>query len=822
MIVENSIESPRAGIPAPEMAPELPTARLLALRSAGAPFGGSWDLQSDEFLDLARRWDELQDELPRRRDELVEALFQAVPGAESKGQRRRILKLKRDIFNGRRVQGLPADLPEHLRAPAEAYAALQQREAEHFDASRQEILAALRTNLLSLWQQPRFRAASTYSSSALAADLEANGLPEEEQFHSLDRGLYTFVERFRTKANPFHLFADLTLPPHLDKAEAGECEVVVDTSALYRLEERVLEELAGSDDLWLALRPSSDQSGERRFWVPTENGFRWAPAPQDEVSIRLLGLMEDRLKDGAPPVLRQREWVDREASASAAADVQDSEKAQEAARQVVRDGLAAGWLEIFWLDDFRQLDGALEQLPPEAKGLRQEAEQWRRLHLARCSESELAQLETEITELDGRCFVNRYRSSNLDAWTASMTAAQRVAADLAAVKPFFLPMSSGGGTTYGLQAYLADLLDHRGRESVALFELLPHYLRHSREIIQHYRPDVHRAQEERERIARWQQACGELSGHLDSKGLEDLRQQLPDSEDRSLCFTGPYDLASGVFYPGACFAGEGRFASRYLLHRESSLVSSSRESSEGGDAVLDVELVVAPRPNLNLHVRRFDIGCGFEPRYGMSYERWIPAEQVHLSLDEERSQVLYRLGADGPQIRFHYSGFLLAPYLPPQLQLLLAGHGDFFTNPFAGVDRTPTDGGIEHRPELRLETLCLRRPTWSFGGEALAELPREAGPLRYAAAVRRCFRQWTGSEEQRWYYRAPAAGGRRSHKPRFLDLGNPLSAYALRHTLDRLGNGQALHCSPMAPTPSGLLPIDGRGHTAEWMIEVGS
>jgi hypothetical protein len=317
---------------------------------------------------------------------------------------------------------------------------------------------------------------------------------------------------------------------------------------------------------------------------------------------------------------------------------------------------------------------------------------------------------------------------------------------LRALKPFFAREHNFSTHSYVIGSYFLDYLAHLRRDHVPFLDILRHFLRHYREIIPRYQPEVHRTEAERARRARQTDMLRRLSGRHELAALPDL--ELPGAERRgSLCFNGPFDFVERIFYVSNIYAGAGRFAGRYLLHR--------RGWEEGcvDDGELHAELVVPLATNLNYVVRRFAVGCGFQ----------------------------------------------LATLLPPEYQLLLVGHADSFHNPFLRNHQEVHDSGLQVGP------VCLRRESWTVGRDFWGDLAAERNSVRFAACLRDLVQDRL-SPADLWYYRRPDAGWEH-HKPRFLDLRSPLSAHAFQREIARLSSDERLSLSPMRPAPAQVTEL---------------
>lgn len=745
-------------------------ARLLAVRLAGGPFAPPFDVRTPSFEDLLVERRERHRALAELREGLVEALFQAVPSAPDREARRRLLDAKRRIFNGLPLAATDHSLAPHLLALLDRYRELTAQEETCYEAARDSILREIRTQLRAVWADLRFRLACRFVSPDLAGELAKKGFPDAGELTSIERGLYAFASRWTSKANPFHLFAEVAFPPALGIAVDGDHEIVLEAADLLAIESRLLPLVSDPQQIHLTLSPFQRLAESLIFWVPARPGFRCVGrSAGDPVLEAAIDFFAAQRRRNGWPTGTLAEWLTAGAGS------------EESLAELCREGVVEQYL-IADFDRFAEsLLGIDAKLDPFLENLGAH-------HLSRLS---TAALEVASAAIPLHFYVNSYRRLELESFE---TAAAEIAPALRALKPFFARDHNFSRHSYVIESYLLDHLAHLRRDQARYLDILRHFLRHHQEIIPRYQPEAHRTAAEQGRRAHQADLLRRLSGRREIAALQDL--ELPGADGGgSLCFNGPFDFGERIFFVSNVFAGAGRFAGRYLLQR--------RRGEEGcaGDGYLHVELAVPPTPNLNYVVRRFAVGCGFEARYAKKYEQWIdPAE---ILVVREGAGIAYRDAVSGKTLRFHYSGFQLATLLPSEYQLLLVGHADSFQNPFLRDDRELYDPGLQVGP------VCLRRENWSVGGDFWGDLAAERNSIRFAACLRDLVRDRL-SPNDLWYYRRPE-GGREHHKPRFLDLRNPLSAHAFQREIARLPAGELLSLSPMRPAPE---------RVTELMIEV--
>ncbi len=798
-------EPPAATTPLPRAS----AGGLLAVRLAGAAFASPCDLRSPAFEQLLEERGRLRGTLQDLRELLADEIFRAIPQTSDRTARRQLLAAKRAIHNDRPLEAPAPGVSAGLAALLARYGDLRSREEELFADGRAAVLREIRRQLRQVWDDPRFRLACRYASPDLVADIEGKGLPEAGELTSAERGVYAFLSRWMSKANPFHLFAEVAFPPSARIPVDGDHEVVLHAGDLLAHERRLLQRAGDPRRISLQLVPFQSLNGHLLFWVPAPAGFQLVSQDAGDPCLRAtIDFFAQRRRHGMPAatVAEWREYV------AGPLDAEGLSRAEESLAGWCRQGI----VRRFLIADLDRFAPALQGIAPEHD---ESLARLQSLHLARLSTAELASASAAVPGLDPgldpegaaerspvRYYVNSYRRLETAGFEAAAAELRPALADL---KPFFSPRHNFDRYAFVIESYFLDYLAHRSERRALYLEILRHFLRHRQEIIRRYQPEIRLPEAELRRRQERSARLAGLAGRLDPGALRGLE---PSSEGAlpSLCFNGPMDFVERTFYVTNVFAGEGRFVSRYLLHRRR---EAAAPANDDGD--LHVELAVPPEPNLNYVVPRYPAGCGFEARYAHRFERWVdPAE---ILIEREEDGIAYRDAVSGRRLRLHYRGFQLAHLLPAEYQLLLIGHADTFHNPFQPLPRPPGDGGGgRHDPGLFYGPVCLRRESWSLDHDFWRDLLAERDSLRLTARLRERVHARLKPEEL-WYYHGL---GEASCKPRLLDLRNPLSALALQHAVAASPPGVAVTMSAMQPPPPHLYHRDGAPVVTELMIEV--
>lgn len=779
--------------------------RLLAVRKAGATFDSIFNLRSARFDALLKEREMLRAELADVRRTLLTRLYEAVPRAADQRTRRQLVQIKRNIFNERLVTGSVPAVANELAQAIETYNSLRQREREILEVHRLEIVAEYRQRIEVLLRNERFRMACLYASPGIFESLEHGRDLPEDRLSALDRGLYAYATKFISKANPFHAFAEVSFPPTAGVTADGQHEIVIDLSAVLRLEQLLLP-LADSRTTWVCLRPYFRESGTCNFWLsgPT----RLVPLRDHRVLQLAVRFFEEQIRRHERPVGTR---ADYEAYVLSQIPSHLHDSAKRLLSKLVEQGVVVEYL-VTDLGRFAPpLLGISDECDPALKLLQQH-------HLARVPTHDLPRVHDEISKADQlvsgtspiRYWLNSYNSEDT---TPHEHAAEELYNDLSDLKACFGMEHNFVGHDYVFRAFILEYLETRGVSCAPYLEVLRDYLRSKMEIVNRYLPEVHRTPDDRNRHAQWRAQLAAEIGQLSRKRLEEL-SGYPRSHGirRSLCFNGPFDYLRRIYYVSNVFAGDGHFISRYLLHRQTAADVIPRDGES-----IDVELATPSWRNLNYVVRHCDVGCGFEARYAHRYRRWIDPSEIAIEL--RSGQVVYRHASSGAILRIHYRGFLLSQMLPSEYQLLLLGHADTFHNPFRRTDTLTGGCALRHDPGLYYGAICVRREQWVSQKAVLADLGREQDELQFAVLLREWVHQHLREGADEWYFMAVDPRAKR-RKPRFLDLRNPLSAFAFRRVVTASSWDGLVSFTVMEPPIANLFRAEGAPSVTELMIEV--
>lgn len=779
--------------------------RLLAVRKAGAAFDSPFNLRSARFEVLVEEHDGLRAELAEVRRRLLNLLYRAVPEASDPKARWHLLQVKRNVFNGRSATGCAPELAGELAQTLEEYESLWQREHELFRAHRCAIVAEYRRGIEELLRDDRFRVACRYASPDMFESLEHSGDPPDDRPSALDHGLFAYATRYISKANPFHAFAEVLFPSAAGVRADDQHEIIVDASSILRLEQLLLPLAKKSHPTWVFLRPYLQDSGRYHFWLT---------GPSRLISLRDNPVLELVVRFFQEQLRRDGRAAGTRAGFDAYVLSQLSPRLRVGAKRLLSKLVEQGVVVEYLITDLGHfaapLLGISEEYDPQLELLQ-------RYHLARVGTDDLPRVHDELSTahqfVSGatpvKYWVNSYDGGDTILHEA---AAEELYSGLSDLKACFGMEHNFARHEYLFRTFILDYLDARRVSCACYLEILRDYLRNRTEILKRYLPAAHRTAEDRTRYAQWRTQLAAETGHLSRMRLDEL-SAYPSAHaaPRSLCFNGPFDYVRRIYYITNVFAGSGHFIARYLLHRQ---VASDRMRPDG--EYIDVELATPPWRNLNYVVRHCEVGCGFEARYAHRYTRWIdPSEIV---VESRAGQVVYRHASSGALLRIHYRGFLLSELLPAEYQLLLLGHGDTFHNPFRRA-ATLEDCALRHDPGLYYGAVCVRREQWVCQKAVLTDLARERDELRFAVLLREWAHEHLRRGVDEWYFTAVDPRAMR-HKPRFLDLRNPLSAHAFRRVVIASSWDGCLSFTAMEPRSEGLFRVGGAPFVTELMIEV--
>jgi hypothetical protein len=775
------------------------------VRKAGAAFDSKFNSAPLSFRRLLDAYDDNTARLRSLASQLVDQIHAAVPRCQNAEDRRLLLKLKRAVFNRRTIASLPwpgghLELQQH----AADYQCLLAATDAQLSGDRECALSEIRSWLAALVEDTRFNAAVRYSCPWLLGVYERDVPIPEHKISRGERGVYAYAMKLFSKANPFYTFASIAFPGE-QASDRPVCEVAVNVSLVLLLEKLALRATKHSDRL-LALSSHWYESGRFQFLIAAQAELRFA-----------------KFAD-TPPLRALVEYLDagHEPTFEGAVDcliAQSSALTRDAAEQyllaLIEKSILSEYL-VKDLDRFECLAGLERDLDPLVRQLQSVHRTW-----VPAAGFDEVQRVMEAVSLPPAIppesvpaslyYVNSYDRCDTSGPEA---AAKELFGDLRAVSPFFTA-SNCGQYWQSFQGFILEQLAAAPQQQMYYGDLLRAFLRDpvSRGVP---RPADPQRIEQQSSANAWYAHLAELTGELSDAQVASLVSSAPPQLDRSLslCFNGPYDYRIRRFYLANIWAGNGRFAARFNPARQARRLNVSSST----DGALDVQLVIPLKDNRDDVAPISAVGCGFESRYRHNFERWIDAAGI--IVESSGDKIVYRDRASGRTLRFHYVGFVVAECLPVQFALLLAGHADYYKNPFNRIVETGEDGGATYLPGVTYGHLCLRRQQWLFPASTFSKVKEQTDAVQSTLDLREIIFDCAAGREEHWYVRPyiPAIG--MFAKPRYLNLANPLSVSVFQHTLSSLTPGTILSLSPMEPPLSGLFEQDGQRYVTELMIEV--
>ncbi|MER5638913.1 lantibiotic dehydratase [Kitasatospora sp. NPDC002227] len=248
-------------------------------------------------------------------------------------------------------------------------------------------------------------------------------------------------------------------------------------------------------------------------------------------------------------------------------------------------------------------------------------------------------------------------------------------------------------------------------------------------------------------------------------------------------------------------------------------LSGSLRAAQPEGAVFAEVTAGAATTNLNLHVRLtdYELVCPGETSTAPETAR-IELDDLYVVHDAAEDRLVLRSRRLRAEVIPLYLGYLVPMVLPeiPRSLLLFSPTSRVTPELWRGVPAGPGEGGVTHRPRVRLGSLVLHRRSWTAQASALPQpVPGEGESER--------FLRW-----QRWrrrhrlpaqlFVRARQDGPGPAAKPQYLDFAGPLSLAAL----EGLAAGAAeLVLEEALPGADALHVRSERGsHVAELALEI--
>ncbi len=628
----------------------------------------------------------------------------------------------------------------------------------------------------------------------------------------IEKALYSYAVKFYSKANPFNLFATITLPYSCpDHPELADCEVVLDSRLMLHIERSLLG------------HPQLETSGfvQLASFIETDSSYRFFVT--GDMSCSVVSIARSDLMEG---VVSYFSGQQRQYSFSDCRSYLQNWSVHTPGLvidEVLRNLLSLGVLQRYLFADLRSFR---EDIVPFAAHLDGKQGIMSDLHLRFVPDVELPNIHRLISGADSLglraeskplYYVNRYRRLELESVEGELG---NVMDDLHAIAPLFY-----GTSNYRLRwALIGDFLETelqcRATRSARYLDLLRILFRHQNQLLSRSAADNPAVRAEKKVVSRWYSLASRLVGEMKPEAVGDLLRHRPvvRHRRRPLCINGSFDHVNRLFYVGNIFAGYGRFTSRDQMEsRGRSGVCHSRSDTS---TFIPVQINVPPLHHKYYAPPILAAGFGFDKRQKQLFDRWFNPEDITIRLSDDT--VVYESSISDEELTFHFLGLVLAQFLPVEYALLLAEHADYYDNPFCGPVPPPSESDLRFfRPGLIFRSLCLRRRQWWFRKSLLTPFVRESQLTQATLKFCDYLQSETCCSSNDWYYSVVGAGAPNRGKPRYCNVQEPLSIHALRRTIGSV-RGDAWFCfSPMEPPREHMTQGPDRAPIlSEVMIEV--
>ncbi|WP_127503870.1 lantibiotic dehydratase [Actinoplanes solisilvae] len=845
---------------------------LFVARVAGLPLSAVDPLRAPATCTWADEVLALEQRLAVGAAEVSDLLYELVNDNDDEAARRRLLTLRRQIFNNvlpanpdPGLAGLPA-----VREWLDLRALLARREEEGAAVFAADSTRA-RRHLWGLADEPRLRGGLQLASPTLDEQL---GKPPEltrpanKRTRRVERSLLSYLYRTACKTSPFSTFTAVALGRftdgglELELSEQWQRHVRLNVVLVARLAELISADPQRRGDLSVELTPGWLHDADRiryvRHWVTT--GDDSAAVSFDSVRDGLFFLRRSGILDELTTLLHQRgtmrcaDLVDRLRTATGATH-EDGETYLSTLLRLGMLRLVGLDTDVHVKDPVRTLAATLgqldrpwaDQLAARLHEIAELVDAYRDGDLDQRRDL-LRRLRTALAGLGGPSLPQTllYEDSRVagEPVTVGAEAWQRlIATDLAAVERvlpafdqnrphrimfhgFFLARFGVGGRCDDLLRLVEDFHDD-------LYDQYSSYTSGRRPFAEDGtytpeenwlgRPEMTALDKARQlfaaRLAE-DSAAAELT--LPASFLDEVGSLLgaatgPQGHFVQLALRddGPLLVLNqsfgGLSFPFSRFTHCFDDDTPTLAER---LRTQAAEKAPPG-AVFAELTGGAATTNLNLHDRLTDyvIVCPGETS-SVPADRRLTLDDLTLVHDPATDRIVLRSTRLGQEIVPVYLGYLVPMALPqiPRTLLLLSPASMVRLDVWRGVPSTASTDGVTTRPRLRVGNVVLARRSWSA---RVGDLPGTGDPGADPAAFLG-WRRWRarhGVPEQVFATVYPARS-MTNPKPQYVDFASPLSLQAFRSSLD--GPDDRVVLREMLPAAGELA---AGGHVSELAVE---
>ena len=782
-------------------------AHLIAVREAGASFQSPFFFETKEFEKLVLHWETLLSELEQLKNAIIDQLFVLIENSADEKDRRRLLNLKRNVYN-RRIDSLSVlsepNFPPEIVAELTEFNRTISELNDIFTTHSQKVQTELELRCNNLLEDTNFRLALDYSCPHL---LLSKSKTKFKDWLRNFTTIYAYALKHVTKTPPSFTFCRVYLPESTGNLATGTIETILNIEVLSIFEKQMLKKLSGSSFIRLGIVPNWCDSLSIYFLIIGEVDVRILRLPLTPTLKNLSLIFKQSLTLESSFVYRQLFALSPGESPEEIIEIIEKLKKNLVIYECLLDNVA---------DPYHSLQNLISNSELNDGRLKNFTALWQ-LHGQVTSLKNLPLQHLQITETLSKLEIETDRPYFVYNYGGNITPEQEKLSDifiedLRPLSDIFCVTNVNGAHRLYLHELVNTSLASAGKARVAFPELL------SRALFTKSKNKENDFGRERmvrllEQIDRMRREINQLPHNLDESTLEALQELLPlDAVSKvPLSVVGVIDFQTPRFYLHNVFGGDSRFTSKYLLNQ-----NNSYPNDENLDEAMDVEVVPSWQMAQHHVNHKFQTGFSFDVRCRSLFKNFIEIEDI-VAVWNNAPMFFHR--RTNQKLQFRYRGLALLRSMPLPYKILLSDQTDYFINIFDEFPPVCSDNQIVARAQIVYKSIQLRRPCVCVGVNLLKPFVLEKDWLRAPCLFRQFLTDQCGIKTNLLYYRL-VRGGEYISAPRFLNTLHPLSWNILRRTLRQQILTDAIHFSACDPDPAAMNQKADGSYFTEFMMEV--
>jgi hypothetical protein len=781
---------------------------LVAVREASFSFQSKYLFRSKEFKNLIQFRAEMTDSLKILSAEIVELLFVLIKNTVSEKEQKKLVDLKRNIYNLRSIpvsRYTEFEKSEILIEKLKKYNEFQHEIAGIVDSYSIKIEDETERICNQLLQDNSFQAALDYSSPTFSFS-KADSKIKLSKWLKRFSTVYVYAVKHVTKTAPLFTFSRIYLAESIRKVNSNTFETILNTELFSEVERSVIK--AQSDDSLVKLELVTNWRSLDNccFLIFRNNIVRVLMYKKTLLLVKILSVFRESELAGQPVTYKKlRETVSPE----------NSEEDSNFIDKLQTDGIIFPYIienvefPTKYLSDF---DSEKQEIYAEL----------RKTNGQIIRNEEIGGQHKKITKLIST-FDAKINPPYIGySYAEEITDNQKILADvfineLSIIRNIFRLDNNNSYNKATIIGLIEKCFESSGKTRLSFLELLTRVMWlkiDEQNIKDSYDTDTS------QQINLISAEILKMTGNLTNNDILKLIEFLPENSEKKssenaylpICLVGAVDFQTPRFYVHNIFSGNSRFLTKYRVEK----TDISAHFNIYYENIVNVEVM----PGWNIPQHRvpgsFNTGFSFDKRSSQLFRETVQPEDIEVVFDKIPI-FLHRITKK--ELKFHYRGLALFQRLPIPYKLLLFDQIDFYINIFAQTPPKCERNQIVTLERLDFKSVNLRRSCICIGIELIKSCLAEKSWIRGAIQFQDYLKANFQLKSDYLYFRL-IENNTFTDSPRFLDLLQPLSWDVFRRSVLKYPNIDSVQFTECSPLPEQMFQKEDGNYFTEFMIEV--